>query len=98
MVTVKHSWRQAIITRYHGPTNFRGSRVTATASAGKATVAWDHALSADENHAEAAKLLCEKFDWTGTLVGGTLADGDRVWTFEQTPREAEAERANKEVA
>lgn len=81
MVAVKHSFKQAIVTRYHGPTDTRGTRVTASAAGGKATVAWDHALTPEQNHAEAAKLLCEKFDWEGTLVGGTAHDGDRVWVF-----------------
>lgn len=48
----------AITTRYHGPTDTRGSRITATAHDGAATrrvtVAWDYALSAAANHHAAA--------------------------------------------
>lgn len=48
----------AITTKYHGPTNTRGSRTIATAHAGGATrrvtVAWDHTLSATANHHAAA--------------------------------------------
>jgi hypothetical protein len=64
--------RQAIITRYMGPTNHRSSRVKATASAGSVTVCWDHALGVDENHAAAAKALADKYGWGGVWVAGGL--------------------------
>lgn len=41
---------QAITTRFLGPTNFRGSRVKATADAGSVTLSWDYALGIDQNH------------------------------------------------
>ena len=34
---------QAIQTTYHGPTNMRGSRVSARAEAGRVTLEWDDA-------------------------------------------------------
>ena len=49
--------RQAIVTKYIGPTTSRGSRVKAAAYAGSITVPWDHALSPEGNHTEAAKAL-----------------------------------------
>lgn len=64
--------RQAIVTRYIGPTNTRGSRVKATAAAGSVTLEWDCALNLDNNHARAAQALCDKHGWTGRYVmGGT---------------------------
>ena len=63
---------QAIITKFHGPTNVRGSRVSATAEAGKITLSWDHALNSDDNHKAAAEAFARKFNWTGTYVGGHL--------------------------
>jgi hypothetical protein len=68
---------QAIHTKYLGPTNHRGARVKATAQAGSVTVAWDYALSADKNHAEAARVLTEKWGWLGVWVMGALPNGDR---------------------
>lgn len=62
--------RQSITTKYIGPTNFRGSRIKATAEAGSVTLSYDHALSSEENHCAAAKALAEKFDWQGVWVGG----------------------------
>lgn len=63
MVTIK--------TKFHGATNFRGSRVSATSTNGhRLTVDWDHALDCDENHDAAAVALCRKMDWHGTIIRG----------------------------
>ncbi len=67
--------RQAIVTRYLGPTNVRGSRVKATAEAGSITLSWDDALGSYENHAKACEALVAKFKWGGTWYGGGTADG-----------------------
>ena len=44
----------AIRTQYKGPTDTRGSRIVATSYAGRTSVSYDDALSADENHRAAA--------------------------------------------
>ncbi len=67
--------RQAIETRYLGPTNHRGARVKATAQAGSVTIAWDDALDTDENHDAAARKLASKLDWAGKWIGGGLPSG-----------------------
>lgn len=69
--------RQAITTKYLGPTNHRGARVKATAQAGSVTVPWDHALGPQENHAEAAKALVAKYGWPRDVpwYGGATDDG-----------------------
>jgi len=66
--------RQAIETKYLGPTDFRGTRIKATAQAGSVTVSWDHALDVNDNHAKAAEALARKYGWTGTWVAGGLAN------------------------
>jgi len=68
---------QAIVTKFHGPTNTRGSRVSATAEAGRITLSWDHALNGSDNHMAAAQALADKMGWTReagypALVGGAL--------------------------
>lgn len=70
---------QAIATKYIGPTNFRGSRVKASAEAGSVTVSWDHALSIEENHRAAAMALVAKYGWAGNWAGGVLPDGRHVY-------------------
>ncbi len=67
--------RQAIVTRFLGPTNHRGSRIKATADAGSVTTSWDYALGPEENHTAAAKALAVKFGWKGTWGGGGTKDG-----------------------
>jgi hypothetical protein len=68
---------QAIVTRYHGPTNTRGLRYSASASAwaGRAIRACDNAVNAETNSALAARKLAEKFGWHGIFVAGGMPDG-----------------------
>jgi hypothetical protein len=66
---------QAIVTRYLGPTNVRGSRVKATAEAGSVTLEWDDSLNSDNNHLAAAKALADKFGWGGNWYGGGTMEG-----------------------
>jgi hypothetical protein len=68
--------RQAIETKFLGPTNFRGSRIKASAQAGSITVSYDHALSSEENHTAAARALASKLGWSLSLIGGGNAKGN----------------------
>lgn len=70
---------QSIITKYHGPTNARGSRVSAKADAGKVILNWDHALNADDNHAAAARALACRLGWTGEYIGGHLPQSNPAY-------------------
>jgi hypothetical protein len=63
---------QAIQTKFHGPTNFRGARVKATADAGSVTVSWDYGLGIYENHKAAAVALANKYGWNTNMLGGSL--------------------------
>ena len=67
--------RQAIETRFLGPTDHRGSRIVAKCQAGKFTVGYDYALSSERNHEKAAMALASKLGWSGSLIGGGSADG-----------------------
>jgi hypothetical protein len=66
---------QAIVTKYHGPTNYKGSRISARADAGRIVVPYDHALNIGENHAAAAQVLAERLGWTVTEGYAALAGG-----------------------
>lgn len=74
---------KAIVTKYHGPTNTRGSRISATDLDGnKVTLSYASELSSEENHDAAAKALCVKMGWTQhPLMRGGLAHGN-VYTFD----------------
>ena len=75
-----------IFTRYMGPTNTRGSRVKAISGSGKSlTLAWDHELDSDQNHAAAAVALAASlwgFDPSCITLRGGCHDGcdGFVWT------------------
>lgn len=68
---------QAIVTKYHAPTNYRGARISARADAGRVSVVYDHGKSPEANHAGAAQALAYDCGWTtekgrAPLVGGAL--------------------------
>lgn len=65
---------QAIVTKFHGPTNTRGSRISAKAFCGKVFVSYDYALSVQENHAAAARALVAKVGWHGRWIAGAHPD------------------------
>lgn len=54
---------QAIVTKYLGPSNVRGSRIKASAAAGSVTVSYNHALNSEDNHLAAAETLARKYGW-----------------------------------
>ena len=60
---VRNSHKIAILTKYLGPTNYRGSRVKAYTEVWHITISWNHALNTDENHAAAAVALCKQQGW-----------------------------------
>jgi hypothetical protein len=78
---------QAITTKYLGPTNTRGARIKATATAGSVTIPWDHALDACANHYAVARMLAGQNDWTDDTgeirphAFGALPDGGYVLAF-----------------
>lgn len=45
---------RALITKFVGPTNTKGSRIQVKGWMNSAYYAWDHSLSVEENHAIAA--------------------------------------------
>ena len=72
--------RQAIVTKYLGPSNHRGARVKATAQAGSITLPWDDARDVDENHAASVMALAAKYNWGTAWIGGGSPDGTSyVW-------------------
>ena len=65
----------AIETRFHGPTNSRGARITATAVKNRITVSYPYELSGEDCHRVAAEALCAKMKWPGKLIGDGTAKG-----------------------
>lgn len=81
---------KAIRTKYHGPTNTRGARITASDEDGnKCTIPYPYELSGEAVHKSAATALCKKMGLRGELVGGSLKDG-YVFVFSADRQENEA--------
>lgn len=82
-------FRQAIETKYIGPTDTRGSRVRAFCAAKSMTFPWRSEWSSDENHEHAAVSLFNKLGWNkqgklmAGLVGGTIKNGNHVFVSVQ---------------
>ena len=73
---------KAIMTKYLGPTDRRGSRIKATDSDGNNLVqGYDSALNSDDNHKAAAKALRDKMGWKGRMIGGWVGN-EMAFVFE----------------
>lgn len=71
--------RQAIETRYLGPTNHRGSRIVATTPSGHRLIHdWDRSLGTEGNHYIAARILQSNLGWEYIVAGGSTKVGF-VW-------------------
>lgn len=70
---------KSIITRYHGPTDHKGSRISASAEGvPRVYLSYDYGLNAADNHAAAAAALANRHGWLKDgmqLTGGGLPNG-----------------------
>ena len=79
-----------IITKYLGPTNYKGSRVKASHRRDSdrtfsITVPWDDALNSAENHLAAARALVGKACWCSELeIVGRGHDRDNYYFLART--------------
>ena len=83
MATFKDSQRQAIMTRFHGYTNTKGARISASYAGGRIYVSCEDSRmipdrTSSQNHHIAAQALAEKLGWKGSMVGGWF-NGDCYW-------------------
>lgn len=67
-----------IITKYHGPTDTKGSRISAKGHQGRVVVAWDYAVDERENARRAALAYAARhmpdtpIAFIGQMQGGSL--------------------------
>lgn len=54
---------QAITTKYLGPTDHQGARISVRCQATRITVAWDDGLDVEANHRAAALKLITRLGW-----------------------------------
>lgn len=67
--------RQAIVTKFLGPTNTKGSRISVRCQAKRIYVPWDYCLNTDRNHVAAARQLASQLGWDGPWYGGGIDTG-----------------------
>lgn len=66
---------QAILTRYHGATNYRGSRISATCERGRIYIDYPHEKAhGEEAHRAAAQALVARFIQEDAAKYGTPAE------------------------
>jgi len=67
---------KAILTKYFGPGNSKGTRIKAWELDGHCVFySYNYALSSEANHRSAAEKLRDKMGWSGELVAGGTKDG-----------------------
>ena len=67
---------KAIVTKYHGFTKARGSRISASDEDGnRVTIPYPYGSSIEDCHRIAAMALCDRMGWKGKLIGGSLKTG-----------------------
>ena len=72
---------KAITTKYHGATDRRGSRISASdCDANRVSIPFPHELSHDDAHRKAAQALCDKMGWKGSMIQGGIKNGE-VFVF-----------------
>lgn len=81
---------KAIVTRYKGPTNYRGARIIADDGDGnRLTISYPYELSGEAVHRKAAEALRDKMGWRGELLGGGTRTG-YAFVFADQPMRKEA--------
>jgi hypothetical protein len=76
---------KAIVTKYHGPTNYKGARIIASDEDGnRISISYPYELSGEAVHRKAAEALKTKMGWTGKLVSGSLKNS-YVFVFVSEP-------------
>ncbi len=78
---------KAIVTKYHGATDTRGSRISAKAEGlPSVSVPYPHEFSGEEAHWQAVKALCAKMGWKGRMhAGGNVKDDGYTFVFVAGP-------------
>jgi len=61
---------EIITTKYHGATNFCGSRISATGDGARVSIPYPYELSGEAVHAAAAHALTAKLGFHGVTLKG----------------------------
>lgn len=76
---------KAITTTYHAATSTLPARIIATANDCPRVTISRHAFDeVEQAHRGAAIAFCERFGWTGKMMGGNLDNNSMVWVWFDT--------------
>lgn len=73
--------KQAIIIKFLGATNTKGTRIKASAEASSVTVSLDYGAGQEQRIRQAVDALLNKLEWSGEYIIGGLPSGDYVAVF-----------------
>ena len=73
--------KQAIIIKYLGATNSKGTRIKASAKASSVTLSFDYSAGQEQRIRKAVDALLNKLEWSGEYIIGHLPNGDYVAVF-----------------
>lgn len=91
---------KAIVTKYHGPGNVRGSRISASDEDGnRVSVPYPYGENWRDGstHIPAVKALCEKMGWHGKLIQGSLKGGYVFVWLRHGPGNASGDGLNGDI-
>lgn len=73
--------KQAIIIKFLGATNTKGTRIKASAESSSVTVPLDYSAGQEQRIRQAVDALLNKLEWSGEYIIGGLPSGDYVAVF-----------------
>ena len=73
--------KQAIIIKFLGATNTKGTRLKVTSYGGSITVPFDYGAVQEQRIRQAVDALLNKLEWSGEYIIGCLPGGDYVAVF-----------------
>lgn len=73
--------QQAIIIKFLGATNTKGTRLKVTSYGCSITVPLDFGAGQEQRIRQAVDALLNKFEWSGEYIIGVLPSGDYVAVF-----------------
>ena len=73
--------KQAIVIKFLGATNTKGTRIKASAKAASVTMPLDYGAGHEQRIGQAVDALLNKLEWSGDYIIGHLPSGDYAAVF-----------------
>ena len=73
--------KRAILIKFLGATNTKGTRIKASVVSSSVTVPLDYGAGQEQRIRQAVDSLLDKLEWSGEYIIGVLPSGDYVAVF-----------------